>query len=373
MLKFDEIIGKFQVEGQITEVKPLGHGTVNHTYEIACGEDYYVLQEMNYSVFKYPTEIMNNLFLVTEYLREEIKKEGRNAERETLTFIRTNAGNLILQTEQGHYFRLYRMIRYGSEMKKPQKREEAYEAARAVGVFHRRLRGFDCRNLSYTIPKMHDMKYLLGQLLDAVRADICFRTSDCQEQIQFVLDRSQRLYLVRDAMDSGQIPKRVTHNDTRYSNVLIDTDSKKAICLIDLDTVMPGASILDFGDAARAGAATYPEDERYGDIEIDLDLYRAYLQGYCDEMGTHLTAREKELFAYAVWLEAMEHGMQYLTEYLNGDRHTFHFSDERQNLYRAVNQFFLVLDIEEKQEQMNEIAAAVLMKNQKGNYHYETI
>ena len=362
MIKFEEIISKFQIEGEITQVQPLGHGSVNHTYEIVCGGEHYVLQEMNHIMFKYPTEVMNNLFLVTEYLRGEIEKEGRDPQRETLTFIRTRAGNQLLQTEEGSYFRLYRMIRYGEEMTKPKNREEAYEAAKAVGIFHRRMRGFDCRQLSSTIPKLHDMKDMMRQLLDAVRADICFRTSDCQEQIQFVLDRSKKLNRIQDAVNSNQIPRRVTHNDTRYSNVLIDSDSKKAICMIDLDTVMAGASILDFADAVRAGAATVTEDERSGNIELDLELYRAYLQGYCYEMGSVLTAREKELLGYAVWLMTMESGMRYLIDYLNGDQNGSDFSDERQNLYRAVNQFFLVLDMEEKQEQMDEIAAAVLMK-----------
>lgn len=362
MIKFEEIISKFQVEGEITEIKPLGHGTVNHTYEILCGGEHYVLQEMNHIVFKYPTEVMNNLFLVTEYLRGEIEKEGKDPQRETLTFIRTKAGNQLLQTEEGSYFRLYRMICYGEEMQKPTTREEAYEAGKVMGTFHRRMRGFDSNQLSYTVSKIHDMKNCLRQLLDAVRADICFRTSDCQEQIQFVLDRSKHLYRIQEALESKQIPKRVTHNDTCYNNILIDSDSKKAICMIDLDTVMPGAPILDFGDAVRAGAATYTEDEKSGNIELDLDLYRGYLQGYSYEMGKVLTAKEKELLSYSVWLMAMEKGMHYLTDYLSGDRHTTSFSDERQNLYRAVNQFFLVLDIEEKKEQMNEIAAAVLMK-----------
>ena len=249
MLKFEEIISKFQIEGEITDVKPLGHGTVNHTYEIVCGGEHYVLQEMNHIVFKYPTEVMNNLFLVTEYLHDVIEQEGRDPQLEGLTFIRTKAGNQLLQTENGSYFRLYRMICCGEEMEKPTTPEQAYEAANAVGVFHRRLRDFDSSQLGVTVPKLHDMKNAMRQLLDAVRADICFRTSDCQEQIQFVLDRSKKLNEIQDAIESKQIPKRVTHNDTRYSNVLIDSDSKKAICLIDLDTVMPGASILDFGDA----------------------------------------------------------------------------------------------------------------------------
>ena len=267
-----------------------------------------------------------------------------------------------MQTEEGSYFRLYRMICCGEEMQKPTTPEEAYEAAKAVGEFHRRLRDFDSSQLGATVPKLHDMRNAMRQLLDAVRADICFRTSDCQEQIQFVLDRSKQLNQIQDAMESKQIPRRVTHNDTRYSNVLIDSDSKKSICLIDLDTVMSGASILDFGDAVRAGAATFTEDEKFGNIELDLDLYRGYVQGYCHEMGRILTAKEKELMVYAVWLMAMESGIRFLTDYLSGDRNITNFSDERQNLYRAVNQFFLVLDIEEKKEQMNEITAAVLMK-----------
>ena len=298
----------------------------------------------------------------TEYLRDAIEREGRDPELEALTFIRTKAGNQLLQTEEGSYFRLYRMICCGEEMQKPTTPEEAYEAAKAVGEFHRRLRDFDSSQLGATVPKLHDMRNAMRQLLDAVRADICFRTSDCQEQIQFVLDRSKQLNQIQDAMESKQIPRRVTHNDTRYSNVLIDSDSKKSICLIDLDTVMSGASILDFGDAVRAGAATFTEDEKFGNIELDLDLYRGYVQGYCHEMGRILTAKEKELMVYAVWLMTMESGIRFLTDYLSGDRNITNFSDERQNLYRAVNQFFLVLDIEEKKEQMQEITAAVLMK-----------
>lgn len=365
MIRYQDIISKFQIDGEITEVKPLGHGTVNHTFEIVCGEKNYVLQEMNHFVFKYPTEVMNNLFLVTEYLRDVIEKEGRDPDLETLTFIRTKAGNQLLQSETGSYFRLYRMICSGEEMKKPKNREEAYELGRILGQFQRRMRDFDVRQLSYTVPRLHDMKAVVRRLLDAVRADICFRTSDCQEQIQFVLERSERLYRLKEAVDAGQIPLRVTHNDAHYSNILVDPDSKKAICLIDLDTVMPGVSTLDFGDSVRAGAATLGEDERTGDIEIDLNMFRSHLQGYADEMARVLTPKEKEVIGYSVWLMAMEKGIRYLVDYLNGDQNIFDFSYERQNLYRAVNQFFLVLDIEEKMDQMNEIAAAVFAKHEK--------
>lgn len=363
MPKFEEIIRKFQVEGEITSVKPLGHGKVNHTFEIMCGEDAYVLQEINHIVFKYPTVVMNNLFLVTEYLRKVIEQEGRHPDLETLTFIRTRGGNQLLQTDSGSYYRLYRMICCGEEMDRPTTSEQSYEVGQILGQFHRRMRDFPVSQLSETVPKMHDMKYLMRMLLDAIRADICFRTSDCQEQIQFALNRSDQLSKIHDAVQSGDIPLRVTHNDTHYSNILVDSDSKKAICLIDLDTVMPGVSIIDFGDSVRAADATFDENEKFGDIELDLGRYRAHLLGYASEMGRVLTDAERELIGYAVWLTTMEKGMRYLIDYLNGDQNIADFSNERQNLFRAVNQFFLVLDIEEKMVQMNEIAASVFSKH----------
>lgn len=363
MTNYEEILSKFQIEGEITDVKPLGHGKVNHTFEIICGDDAYVLQEINHIVFKYPTVVMNNLFLVTEYLRDVIKKEGLHPDLETLTFIWTKAGNQLLQTEGGSYFRLYRMICCGEEMQKPETREQAYEVGRILGQFHRRMRDFPVGQLSETVPKMHDMKYLMRNLLDAVRADICFRTSDCQEQIQFALNRSGQFSMIRDAVESGEIPLRVTHNDTHYSNILVDKDTHKAICLIDLDTVMPGVAIMDFGDSVRAADATFDEDEKYGDIELDLERYRSHLTGYAAEMGRVLTPKERELIGYAVWLAAMEKGIRYLINYLTGDQNMTDFSDERQNLFRAVNQFYLALDIEEKLGQMNEIARAVFSRH----------
>lgn len=363
MKKFEEIIRKFEVEGEITSVVPLGHGRTNHTYEIVCGGKSYVLQEMNHFVYKYPTEIMNNLFLVTEYLRTVIEQEGRDPDLETLTFIRTRSGNQLLQTESGSYYRLYRMICCGEEMEKPSAKESAYEAGKIIGQFHRRLRDFEVSSLSVSVSRIHDMRVVRSQFLDAVRADICFRTSDCQEQIQFVLDRMKDLSYIKDAVEHGEIPLRVTHNDTGYSNILIDQDSRKALCLIDLDTVMPGVSILDFGEAVRSGAATICECEKSGDVELDLNLYRAYLQGYCSEMGRVLNQKEKSLIGYSIWLMAMERGMKYLTYYLAGDHNMSDFSDERQNLYCAVNQFFLVLDIEDKMEQINQIARNEFQKH----------
>ncbi len=363
MTRFEEIIRKFQIEGEITDVIQLGHGTINHTYEVVCGGEHYVLQEMNHIVYKYPTEVMNNLFLVTDYLRDVIEEEGRDPDLETLTFIRTTSGNQLLQTDSGNYFRLYRMIYCGKAMQKPSTPEEAYEVGRILGQFHRRLRDFPANQLSYTVPKLHDMKRVLRSFVDAVRSDVCFRTSDCQEQIRFVLNRSEHIDLIREAMNAREIPLRVTHNDPHYKNILTDSVTGKAMCLIDLDTVMPGMSILDFGEAVRVAAASANEEEKTGDIELELDLYQGILRGYAEEMGRVLVEKEWELLAYAVWLVTLERGMCYLTDYLNGDQNTADFTDERQNLYRAVNQFYLLLDIEDKMDAMNGIAQEVCRRH----------
>ncbi len=359
MTGFEEIIRKFQIEGEITDVTRLEHGIVNHTYVVTCGGEHYILQEMNHMVFKYPTEVMNNLFLVTDYLRDVIEEEGRDPDLETLHFIRTRSGSQLLQTDSGSYFRLYHMIDCGEAMKKPHDPGSAYEMGQIIGQFHRRLRDFPVTQLSYTVPKMHDMKKVLRSFLDAVRSDICFRTADCQEQIRFILNRSEQILRIREAVDAGDIPLRVTHNDPHYRNILVDSVTGKGICLIDLDTVMPGVSIVDLGDAVRVGAASFNEDEKSGEIELLLDLYQGILRGYDEEMGRVLTGTEWDLIGYSVWLVTMEHAVLYLTDYLNGVESATDFFDERQNLYRAVNQCYLLLDIEEKMEEMNAIAQEV--------------
>ncbi len=361
MTNYEDILAKFQIDSSGLVVKPLGHGRVNHTFEISCADGHFVLQEINHQIFKYPTEVMNNLFQVTEYMRWRIAEEGGDPSRETLTFLRTRGENHLLQTEEGCFYRIYRMIENGSEMKKPATPAEAFEAASALGKFQHLLYDFPAERLSMTFPDLHNMKRQMNRFLDAVRADICFRTSNCQEQIHFVLDHSDRMYVLGNELETGAIPRRVSHNDPGYNNVLIDDETHKALCLIDLDTVMPGCSVFDFGDAVRMGAATVSELDRTGDVELDLDLYRAYLDGYLSYMGGHLTSRETELLGYSVWLAALERGIRYLTSYLNGEWNEGEFSDDKQNLFAAVNQFYLVLDIEDKRDKMEQILQEVKM------------
>ncbi len=360
MKDFKEIVSKFQIEDTYVAARPLGHGEINDTYEIICENDHYVLQEINRTVFKHPADVMNNLFLVTEHLKKKILEEGGDPRRETLEFIRTKEGNTMLQTEQKSYYRMYRMIQNVEAMERMKTLECAEHAAAAYGRFQKRLEDFDSSKLSATIPRYHDTKYRVKQLLSAIRADVCGRASGCRSQIMFVLERSEKLGVIIDEMKCGQIPQRVTHNDTKCSNILMEKETKQAVCVIDLDTVMPGCALYDYGDAIRSGASPAGTDVTDDNAELNMDLFEAYTKGYLSEMKDSLSVREKELMVYSVWLMTMECGIRYLTDYLSGDVYFSHGDCETANLKKAVQQFYLVLDIEEKEEQMEEIVRRYL-------------
>lgn len=360
MKDFKEIVSKFQVEDTYVTARPLGNGAINDTYEIICEQDHYVLQEINRTVFKHPADVMNNLFLVTEHLKQKILEEGGDPRRETLEYIRTREGNTMLQTEQKSYYRMYRMIQNAEAMERMKTVECAEHAAAAYGKFQKRLADFDSSKLSATIPRYHDTKYQLKKLLSAIRADVCARASGCQQQIMFVLDRSEQLGTIIDEMKSGQIPWRVTHNDTKCSNILMEKETKQAVCVIDLDTVMPGCALYDYGDAIRSEASPAGTDVTDDSPELNMDMFEAYTKGYLSEMRDSLSVREKELMVYSVWLMTMECGIRYLTDYLSGDVYFRHGDCEKTNLKKAVQQFCLVLDIEEKKELMEEIVRKYL-------------
>ena len=338
MKDFKEIVSQFQIDDVFVSAKPLGHGAINETYEIVCEKDHYVLQEINPVVFRHPADVMSNLFLVTEHLKKKIIEEGGDPRRETLEFIRTKGGNTLLQTKDKKFYRMYRMIRGVEAMDRMHTTECARHAAEAYGKFQKRLADLDIRELSETIPRYHDTPYRMKQLLNAIRAE-----------------RSDKLGRIVEGLKDGSIPKRVTHNDTKCSNVLMEADSRQAVCVIDLDTVMPGSALYDFGDAIRSGASTSGEENPSQGAELNLEMFRAYTQGYLSQMADDLNEKEKELLVYSVWLMTMECGIRYLTDYLSGDVYFTHGDHEESNLEKAISQFCLVLDIEEKKEQMEAI------------------
>ena len=359
MRDFREIVEKFQIDDEFVEARPLGNGAIHHTHEIICKKDHYVLQEMNRFVFRHPADVMHNVFMVTDYIREVVAKEGGDVERATLQFIRTREGYPLLQTEDKSFYRMYRMIQGVEAMEQMKSLECAEHAAAAYGLFQKRLIDFDSTQLSETISRYHDTKYQLRVLLNAVRADVCGRANACQQQIMFVMERSERLGIIEEELRAGLIPERVTHNDTKCSNVLMEKDTKNAVCVIDLDTVMPGSALYDYGDAVRSATCKWIPDA--GDnVEMDLDIFEAYTKGYLSEMKEYLTDREKELMVYSVWLMTMECGIRYLADYLGGDLMYSNWESVTANRDKAMQQFYLVLDIEDKMEQMEAIVKKYL-------------
>ena len=359
MKDFQEIVSKFQIDDTYLGAGRLGHGLINETYEVICEKDHYVLQAINYHVFKHPVDVMNNLFLVTEHLQKKIAEEGGDPRRETLEFIRTRGGYPLLQVGDSGFYRMYRMIRGAEAMEQMHTADCAEHAAAAYGKFQKRLADFDSSLLSETIPRFHDTKYRMKQLLDAIRADMCGRVRECGGEIKFVLDRSDRLGIITEELKSGQIPMRVTHNDTKNSNVLMDTETRQAVCVIDLDTVMNGSALYDYGDLIRSGACT-ADAENAEDTQLDLGIFEAYTRGYLSEMKDDLCLREKELLVYSAWLMTMELGIRFLTDYLSGDVYFSRGDGEKTNRNKALQQFALAADIEEKEEQMQEIVRRYL-------------
>lgn len=354
MKDFKAIVSKFQIDDEYVDARPLGNGAIHHTHEIICRKHHYVLQEMNRFVFRHPADVMHNVFLVTDYLRQVVAEEGGDVERETLQFIRTREGYPLLQTEDKSFYRLYRMIQGVEAMEQMKSLECAEHAAAAYGQFQKRLIDFDSTQLSETIHRYHDTKYQLKVLINAVRADVCGRVDHCQQQIMFVMDRSEKLGIIEDELRAGLIPERVTHNDTKCSNVLMEKETKKAVCVIDLDTVMPGSALYDYGDAVRSATCKWIPDG--GDnVEFDLDVFEAYTKGYLSEMKEYLTDREKELMGYSIWLMTMECGIRYLADYLGGDLIFVNWESDTGNRDKAMQQFYLVLDIEDKMEQIEAI------------------
>ncbi len=331
--------------------KPFGNGHINSTFEV--GEPpRYILQKINTAVFADPDGLMENIMAVTSYLRERIAEAGGDPERETLTFLPTKDGKPYYRAENGEVWRLYRFIGDARSYETATPALFA-ESARAFARFQRMLSAFPAATLRETIPQFHDTGARLGQLKAAVAENRSGRAESVRAEIDFALSREELTHVVTDAIREGSIPLRVTHNDTKLNNVLFDTRTDRAICVIDLDTVMSGSLLYDFGDAIRFGASTAAEDEPdLSKVHFDLDLFRAYTDAYLEVLSDAITPREAELLPTAAKLITLEIGMRFLADHINGDVY-FRVHRENHNLDRARTQFRLVAEMEERENEMN--------------------
>lgn len=359
-IQIAEAIANFRYEGRLVRGNAYGSGHINDTYllifEIAgMGNIKIILQRMNKDIFNQPVELMENIMGVTAHLRNKIIENHGDPERETLNVIPALDGKPYYLDSRGDYWRSYRFITDATSYDQVEKPEHFYQSAVAFGNFQCLLADYPAETLHETIKGFHDTRARFAVFKKAVEEDVMGRAASVEKEIQFVLDHEDVANCFAELQDKGELPLRVTHNDTKLNNIMIDNETGKAICVIDLDTVMPGLAMNDFGDSIRFGASTAAEDEQDLDkVSCSMELFDLYAKGFIEGCAGRLTPREIELMPMGAKVMTFECGMRFLTDYLQGDTY-FKIHREGHNLDRCRTQFKLVEDMERKWDAMQEI------------------
>ena len=352
----------FKLAEMAAYVKPFGAGHINDTYAVYVQENGgealgYVLQKLNTNVFKKPREVMENIFGVTEYLRSQILARGGDADRETLNYLKTKTGDTVYEDDNGDPWRCYNFIENSVCFEQVTKPEDFYEAGKSFGNFLCLLQDYPADTLHDTIPLFHDTRSRLADFERAAERDINSRAALCTDEIAFVRRRAQDCAVLMDLLENGTLPLRVTHNDTKLNNILFDEKTGKPLCVIDLDTIMPGLALNDFGDAIRFGASTAAEDEQdLLQVHLDVNLFEQFTKGYLEAAGQTLTDAEKKYLPWGAKIITLECGMRFLTDYLQGDTY-FRTEYPTHNLVRCRTQFKLVQDMEQNWSRLQDIVA----------------
>ena len=357
--KVHEAIDGFKLPGELKECIRYGSGHINDTYRLTYetpqGTKRYILQRMSKSIFKKPVELMENVSGVTAWLRKKIIENGGDPERETLTLVKSNDGLPYFVDSTGEYWRVYLFIEGATCYDAVKDDNDFYQSAVAFGHFQRLLADYPAETLHETIKDFHNTPDRLEKFKKAVAEDICGRAASVQKEIDFILEREELTHALYDLQLDGRLPLRVTHNDTKLNYIMIDDETGKAICVIDLDTVMPGLTANDFGDSIRFGASTALEDEQdLSKVSCDLHLFDVYARGFIEGCGGALTDLEIDMLPMGAILMTFENGILFLTDHLEGD-HYFRIHREGHNLDRCRTQLTLVKDMQEKLPQMNAI------------------
>lgn len=360
MNRIEKVASHFQFEGTLVEAQPYGNGHINDTYLLTfeigkMGYMSVILQRMNVNVFPHPVEVMENVMGVTSFLREKIENAGGNPYRETLNVIPAKDGKPYYKESDEDYWRSFVFITEAFCYDTVERPEDFYESAVAFGHFQNMLSDYPAEELHETIKNFHNTKSRFTDFKKAVEEDVAGRACEVQEEIQFVLDREADAGFFTDLIEKKEIPIRVTHNDTKLNNIMMDSKTGKGICVIDLDTVMPGLSVFDFGDSIRFGASTGAEDEKdLSKIWCSMELFDIYTKGFIEGCGGKLTKKEIEMLPMGAKIMTYECGMRFLADYLQNDIY-FKTSRPEHNLDRARTQFKLVADMEEKWDEMHRI------------------
>ena len=346
----EHVLDLFRLDGSPVSCEPYGEGHINLTFLVVTDTGKrYILQRLSRAAFADIPGLMRNVAAVTEFLSAQSTDE-----RSSLHLVPTRDGACFCRDGEGEYWRLYDFVENSICLQTPESPEDFYQSAVAFGQFQCRLRDFPAETLCETIPNFHNTPDRYRKFHLALDADKAGRLSSVMPEVRFLLDREEKAGSLQRMRERGELPVRVTHNDTKLNNVMLDADTRKALCVIDLDTVMPGLVAYDFGDSVRFGASTAAEDEKdLNRVEMSLDLYETYASGFIPACGG-LTAAEIESLPLGAWTMTLENGLRFLTDYLEGDTY-YHIARPEHNLDRCRTQLKLVSDMEQKWDRMMEI------------------
>ena len=359
----NEVIAAYDFPETLLGAVRYGSGHINDTFCLVCQPQEgkvirFILQGLSVAAFPRQDELMENFIGVTSHLRKKIEAAGGDVMRETLNLVPTRDGKPYYTDSTGKVWRLTNYVEGTVCLQKAT--PELFEAsARAFGRFQWLLADYPAETLHEPIVNFHNTEDRLAKFLAALQADKLGRAKEVEAEIQFVMDRKADCSVAVNALREGKLPLRVTHNDTKLNNVLIDENTQEGVCVIDLDTTMPGLSIYDFGDSIRFGANHSAEDEKdLSKVNFDLELYKRYTRGFLEGAKGGLLPAELEYLPWGAKLMTLECGIRFLTDYLDGDNY-FHIRYPEQNLDRCRTQFKLVADMEDQWDEMNAVVARI--------------
>jgi len=357
-----DISKQFQIYGEILHAETCKIGHINETYSATYDQGgtrvRYIHQKINQNVFKKPDVVMSNVVRVTTHLRKKLEEmNADNITRRCLTIVPTRDGGSFYRDPEGNFWRTFVFVEGVQTFESVQSPKQAYEAGKAFGTFQSLLVDLPGERLHDTIPDFHNSRKRFDALKQAVEDDHFNRAQDAAPEIEFALKREGMVDVILNAMTKGKIPERITHNDTKFNNVMLDIQTGEAMCVVDLDTVMPGCALYDFGDIVRTATSPTLEDELdLRKVRMQMPMFEAITKGYMSAAGKFLNATERSLIAFAGKLITFTIGLRFLTDFLNGDTY-FRIHRPGHNLDRCRTQFKLVQSIEEQEEEMQKFVA----------------
>ncbi len=351
------IANQFDVEGEVVDIRRFGSGHINDTYKltvVSSTDISYLLQKINHHIFTDVDGLMNNISLVTNHLKTILKQTVADVDKHTLTIVPTKDNKLYYVTPEGEYWRIFVLLDGTKSYDIVETTKQAYSGGQAFGKFQKQLATLDATKLVEILPNFHNIDFRLSNLNNAVSQDIAGRVAEVNDILMYIFEREDKMRRIIKLAKSGQLPLRITHNDTKFNNVLLDQDDNVQ-CVIDLDTVMPGYVAYDFGDAIRTIINSAAEDEQdLHKIVLNIPLFQAYAEGYLSEAKEFLTDTEIDSLMYGVLLLPYMQAVRFLTDYLEGDAY-YKIHYPAHNLVRTKAQLKLVQELESHEEMLTNI------------------